>query len=108
MSSVTVNRLRPAILERRVADPAEKLAEMRAFSSGGENLGRLGPGPCRHPVYDPPRPGRLRAKEVCCFCRGSMRPTLRRKASFLSSSEGRSPGRPSTFRVRLRDQGLEP
>ena len=33
---------------------------------------------------------RFQAKEDCCFCRGSVRPTLRRKASFLSSSKAAS------------------
>ena len=100
-SSVRHNRLRPSILERRVGEAGQNPLICGLFFLGpGEHIRPLPNGASAAVV----RPGRgdltsglkrnlLSVEEV-------REPTLRRKASFLSSSEGRSPGRPSTFRVR--------
>ena len=49
-----------------------------------------------------------RAKEECNTCRGSKRPTLFRKASFLSSSKAALPGGLRLFaRLRGKDSNLD-
>ena len=49
-----------------------------------------------------------RAKEECCTCRGSTRPTPYRKVSFLSSSKAALPGGLRLFaRLRGKDSNVD-
>jgi len=75
---VTVNRLRPAILEHRVADSAEKLADMRAFSCSAEDLRRaLAEAPVRAAAD---LPGAMPSRSGT-RCRGDAASGLKRSAA---------------------------
>ena len=96
---MTLNRLRPPILERRIAESARKPVDMRAFLFPGNTCtftifpldvdrafakmdkirdsrplraaAGLGPVMPSRCGTTRPRRHRFQAKEDCCFCRGS-------------------------------------